>query len=130
MTGIDRPSPSCVARMWHGRHLQVPGSHLGAGDLCIVRVSRCVARGFKVRASSKFARCYWCRSLAVDGRSGASPGHMSVMRRPGSRWRSALQRPPTFRAPHSPNCHTAYRRSAVPGVEVLPKDTLCAKMTL
>ncbi len=55
-------------------------------DLRITRVSRCVARGFRARASFMFAGCCWRRSLAVGGSSGASRGHAPVMRSPGSRW--------------------------------------------
>src|SRR5215468_12517860 len=49
--------------------------HPYAGDLRITRVFSCVARGFRARASFMFAGCYWWRSLAVDGSSGASRGH-------------------------------------------------------
>ena len=54
--------------------------HLGAlgldttSELHITRVSPCVARGFKARASFMFAGCCWRRSLAVDGISGALGG--------------------------------------------------------
>ena len=62
-------------------------------DLRITRVFACVARGFKVGASFMFAGCCWWRSLAVDGSSGASQGHAPAMRRPGSRWDGAIERP-------------------------------------
>jgi hypothetical protein len=55
-------------------------------DLRITRVSRCVARGFRARASFMFAGCCWLRVLAVDGSSGASRGHAPEVRRPSSRW--------------------------------------------
>ena len=71
-------------------------------DLRITRVFPCVARGFKARASFMFAGCCWWRSLAIDGSSGTSRGHGSVMRRPGSRWDGAVQRPSAFQAGHIP----------------------------
>ena len=66
-------------------------------------MSRCVARGSKARASFKFAGGCWWRSLAVDGRSGASRGHAPVMRRPGSRWSAAVERLSAFQAGHIPS---------------------------
>ena len=66
--------------------------------------SQCVARGFEARASFMFAGCCWWRSLAVDGGSGASRGHAPVMRRPGSRWSGAVERPSAFQAGHNPSC--------------------------
>ena len=83
-------------------------SELGAAcrnrtdDLRITRVSQCVARGFKVRASFMFAGCYWWRSLAVDGGSGASRGHAPEVRRPSSRWGAAVERPHTTVTPSCP----------------------------
>ena len=62
-------------------------------DLRITRVFSCVARGFKACPIFMFAGCRWWRSLAVDGGSGASRGHRSVMRRPGSQWDGAVERP-------------------------------------
>ena len=50
-------------------------------DLRITRVFSCAARGSRACASFMFAGCCWRRSLAVDGRSGASEGHGPVMRR-------------------------------------------------
>jgi hypothetical protein len=72
-------------------------------DLRITRVSPCVAPGLKARANFMFAGGCWCRSLVVDGRSGASRGHASVMRRPGSRWSGAVGRPSAFQAGHIPS---------------------------
>jgi hypothetical protein len=54
--------------------------------LRITRVFSCVARGLKACPIFIFAGCWWRPLLAVDGRSGASRGHASVVRRPGSRW--------------------------------------------
>jgi hypothetical protein len=73
--------------------LAAPWSSSPPSELRITRVSPCVARGFESRASFMFAGCCWCRSLAVDGCSGASRGHAPVMRRPGSRWSGAVERP-------------------------------------
>jgi hypothetical protein len=42
-------------------------------------------------------------SLAVDGRSGASRGHAPVVRRPGSRWGGAVERPSAFQVGHIPS---------------------------
>jgi hypothetical protein len=81
-------------------------------DLRITRVSPCVARGFESRASFMFAGCCWCRSLAVDGCSGASRGHALVMRRPGSRWGGAVERPSAFQAGHVPSCYGSSGRCA------------------
>jgi hypothetical protein len=71
-------------------------------------VSRYVAHGVKVRASFKFARRYWCSSLAVNGRSGASRGHVSVMPTPGYRWRGVFERPSAFQVVSWPvtNCRS------------------------
>src|SRR5262249_29111945 len=49
------------------------------GDLRITRVFSCVARRFKARPSFMFAGCC-SRSLVIDGGSGTSRGHGSVMR--------------------------------------------------
>ena len=40
--------------------------------------------------------------MAIDGDSGTSRGHGTVMRRPGSRWHGAVERPSTFRPDISP----------------------------
>ena len=92
-----------------------PRTGSGAAELRITRVFSCVARGFKARASFMFAGCCWWRSLAVDGGSGTSRGHGSVMRRPGSRWDGAVERPSVFQAGHIPSCADV-RASAVPPV--------------
>jgi hypothetical protein len=62
-----------------------PRTGSGAAELRITRVFSCVAHRFKTRASFMFAGRCWCRSLAVDGRSGTSRGHAPVMRRPAAR---------------------------------------------
>jgi hypothetical protein len=62
-----------------------PRTGSGAAELRITRVFSCVAHRFKTRASLMFAGRCWCRSLAVDGRSGTSRGHAPVMRRPAAR---------------------------------------------
>jgi hypothetical protein len=59
-------------------------------DLRITRVFPCAAHAFKARASLMFAGGCWCRSLAVDGTSGASRGHAPVVRRPGALWSGAV----------------------------------------
>jgi len=69
-----------------------PWSSSPAGELRITRVFPCVARGLKARASFMLAGCCWWRSLAIDGGSGTSRGHGSVMRRPGSRRRFQARR--------------------------------------
>jgi len=81
-----------------------PRTGSGAAELRITRVFSCVARGFKARASFMFAGCCWWRSLAVDGSSGTSRGHESVMGRPGSRWDGAVERPSAFQAGRIPRC--------------------------
>jgi hypothetical protein len=74
----------------------VPWSSSPPSELRITRVFSCVARGLKARASFMFAGdCRWL-SLAVDGSSGASRGHAPVVRRPGSRWGGAVERPSAF----------------------------------
>jgi hypothetical protein len=83
-------------------------------DLRITRVFSCVARGFKARPSFMFAACCWRQSLAIDGGSGTSRGHGSVMRRPGSRWDGAVARPSLFRPAVVLSRHTTYERTAVP----------------
>ena len=90
-----------------------PRTGSGAAELRITRVSHCVARGFKARASFKFAACWWWRSLAVDGRSGASRGDAPVMRRPGSWWSGAVERLSAFQAGHNPSCRATGMRLAV-----------------
>jgi hypothetical protein len=70
-----------------------PWSSSPPSDLRITSVFPCVARAFKARPSFMFADCCWWRSLAIDGGSGTSRGHGSVMRRPRSRWDGAVERP-------------------------------------
>jgi hypothetical protein len=80
-----------------------PWSSSPSSELRITRVFSCVARGLKARASFMSAGgCRW-RSLAVDGSSGASRGHAPVVRRPGSRWVGAFERPSAFQAGHIPS---------------------------
>ena len=79
-----------------------------------LRGCHCVAHGLEARASFKFARCYWCLSLAVDGRSGASRGHVSAMRRPGSRWSGAFERPSALQAGHISIWRKSCERYALP----------------
>ena len=67
--------------------------------LRITRVFPCVARRVKACASFMFAGGCWWRSLVVDGSTGASRGHASVVRSPGARWPSAA-RPSAFQAGH------------------------------
>jgi hypothetical protein len=50
----------------------------------------CVARRFIARASFMFAGCCCCRSLVIDGSSGASRGHVPAARRPGARRSGAV----------------------------------------
>ena len=57
-----------------------PWSSSPPSDLRITRVSRCVARGHKARASFMSAGYCWWRSLAVDGCSGTSRGHAPELR--------------------------------------------------
>jgi hypothetical protein len=54
-------------------------------DLRITRVFSCVACRFGARPSFMFAGCCWRQSLVIDGGSGTSRGHGSVMCRPGLR---------------------------------------------
>jgi hypothetical protein len=62
-------------------------------ELCVMKVSRCVAHGFKgSRAGFKFAGRLWWPSLAADRGSGASRGQAPVMRRAGSRWSGVVSR--------------------------------------
>ena len=80
-----------------------PRSSSLTSDLRITSVFPCAARGFKARASFMFAGgCRW-QSLAVDGSLGASRGHAPVVRRPGSRWGGAVERPSAFQAGHTPS---------------------------
>jgi hypothetical protein len=74
-------------------------------DLRITRVSRCVVRGFRARASFMFASCCRWQALAVDGSSGASRGHAPEVRRPSSRWGAVLERVSVFQAGHNPSRH-------------------------
>ena len=60
-----------------------------------------------------FAGCCWWRSLAIDGGSGTSRGHGSVMRRPGSRWDGAVERPSLFRPDVSQVGRATCERSAL-----------------
>jgi hypothetical protein len=82
-----------------------PGPRTGssAAELRITRVFSCVVHGFKARPSFMFAGCCWWRSLAIYGSSGTSRGHGSVMRRPGSQWDGAVERPSAFQAGHIPS---------------------------
>ena len=80
--------------------VSAPWSSPPPSDLRITRVFSCVARGFKPCASFMSAGCCWWRSLAVDGGSGTSRGHMPVMRRPGSRSSGTVSRPSVFQAGH------------------------------
>jgi hypothetical protein len=73
-----------------------PWSSSPCSELRITRVFSCVARGFKVCPSFMFAGCCCRRSSAVDGNSGASRGHAPEVRRPGSRWSGAVERPSAF----------------------------------
>ena len=63
-----------------------------------------------------FAGCCWWRSLAIDGSSGAPRGHGSVMRRPGSQWDGAIERPSAFQAGHIPSWRESCERYALPPV--------------
>ena len=75
--------------------------------------SRALLAGSKARASFMFAGgCRW-RSLAVDGSSGASRGHAPVVRRPGSRWGGAVERPSAFQAGHIPSWRGSCERYAL-----------------
>src|SRR6266568_3435560 len=93
-----------------------PRSSSLTSDLRITRVFPCVARGFKPRPSFMFAGCCWWRSLAIDGCSGTSRGHGSVMRRPGSRWDGAVERPSAFQAGYIPSWRGSSERCALPTV--------------
>ena len=63
---------------------------------------RALLAGPKARPSFMFAGGCWRRSLAIDGSSGTSRGHGYVMRRPGSQWDGAVERPSAFQAWHIP----------------------------
>jgi hypothetical protein len=63
--------------------------------------------------SFKFAGGCWWRSLAIDGHSGTSRGHGSAMRRPGSRWGGAVERPSAFQAGHIPSWRESCERYAL-----------------
>ena len=91
-----------------------PRTGSGAAEIRITRVSRCVACGFKARVSFGFTGCCWWRSLAVDGSSGASRGHASVMRRPGARCSGAVERLSVFQAGHISSCWIACWRPCLP----------------
>ena len=55
-----------------------------------------------------------CRSWAVDGSSGSSRGHALVLRRPGSRWGGAVERPYAFQAGHIPSWRESSEIYALP----------------
>ena len=112
VSASDRKSPPLTGRSGTQRARR-PGSRTTAGtsapwssssssELRITRVFSCVARGFKARPSFMFAGCCWWRSLAIDGGSGTSRGHRSVMRRPGSQWTALSNNLPLFRPDISP----------------------------
>jgi len=86
-------------------------------ELRITRVSPCVARRFKTRPSFMFAGgCRW-RWLTIDGSSGTSRGHGSVMRRSGSRRDGAVERPSVFhQAGHIPSWRGSCERYALSAV--------------
>jgi hypothetical protein len=65
-----------------------------------------------------FAGGCWWRSLAVDGSSGTSRGHGSVMRRPGSRWDGVVERPSVFQAGHIPSWQESYESYALSPIVV------------
>lgn len=65
-----------------GVRVRRPGDRYGRRELHITSVSRVLLAGFKARASFMFAGCRWRRSLAADGGSVASRGHVPVMRSP------------------------------------------------
>jgi len=103
VTVIAPVSPADRARSGHASVevayyglTSAPWSSSSPGELRITRVFSCVAHGFKARASFMFAGCCWWRSLAIDGCSGTSRGHGSVMRRPDSRWDGTVERPSAF----------------------------------
>ncbi len=85
----------CYLRCWRSgparqarssRVYPAPGlPRLVGRELRITRVSRCVARGHKARASFMSAGCCWRRSLAADGGSGTSRGHVPELRSPYKR---------------------------------------------
>src|SRR5271170_1601899 len=62
-----------------------PRIRRGPAELRITRAFSCVARGAEARLNLMFAGCWWWRSLAIDGDSGAPRGHGPVMGRPASR---------------------------------------------
>ena len=108
------PRLRCACPQWYASALfrSVPRRAVGASaprsssltsDLRITRVFSCVARGLKARASFMFAGGGRWRSLAVDGSSGASRGHAPLVRRPGSWWGGAVERPSAFQAGHIPS---------------------------
>ena len=96
LSGSDRKYPALTGRSGTQRARRLrsrtavgapaSGPSSPPSELHITRVFSFAARGFKARRSFMFAGCFRWRSLAVDGSSGTSRGHGSVMRRPGSRW--------------------------------------------
>jgi hypothetical protein len=113
LSGNDRKFPRLTGRSGTQRARRTlsgttpggaaPWSSSPPSELRITRVFSCVARGLKARADFMFGGgCRW-RSLAVDGSSGASRGHAPVVRRPGSRWGGAVERPSAFQAGHIPS---------------------------
>jgi hypothetical protein len=111
LSGSDRKFPDLTGRSGTQRARRLrsrttvatsaPWSSSPPSELRITRVSRCVARGVKARASFS----WWWQSLAVDGRSGASRGHAPAIRRPGSRRTGAVQRLSAFQAGPMPSGH-------------------------
>ena len=100
-------------RRWAARR---PGPRRHAARYALRGCSRALLAGSKARASFMFAGGCWWRSLAVDGSSGASRGHAPVVRRPGSRWGGAVERPSAFQAGHIPSWRGSCERYALPPV--------------
>ena len=71
-----------------------------------------------------FAGSCWWRSLAVDGSSGTPRGHGSAVRRPGSRWHGAVERPSAFQAGHIPSWRGSYERYALSPVAAVSQWSL------
>jgi hypothetical protein len=138
LSGSDRESPALTGRSGtqRARRLRsrttvatsVPWSSSPPSELRITRVSRCVARGPKARASFMSAGWWWRRSLAVDGSSGTSRGHAPELRSPYKRpqrccaaWRVTPSRACWCTAcvpPASPSPSTQQRGSRTPGPTV------------
>ena len=119
-----RPGPQHRTLLFELRSLTGAAYRNRTDDLRITRVSPCVAHGLKARASFMFAGGCWCRSLVVDGRSGASLGHVSVMRRPGYRWYGAVERPSAFQAGHIPSWRGSCERYALSPVVAVSRWSL------